>query len=70
MDLAQSRLVGVPTPDHEVAHPGATYGGGDISRRDLANARLMQMGADLYRLMGLEEIPDGEIAAVVRAAGP
>jgi hypothetical protein len=71
-DLGSAGLLGVVASSGQVVPPSATVGGlggfgtwgGEV---DLTTMQLTDMGRALYRLMGLDQVPDAELEQVASA---
>lgn len=71
-DLAGAGLLGVINSDGQLVGVGETIGGlggfqtygGGV---DLTTVQLTEMGKNLYRLMGLDQVPDDHLMRVARA---
>jgi hypothetical protein len=68
-DLGAIGLIGFMQGDGSVAMPANVWGPNQLDAHSLGKISLTQIGADLYRLAELQEIPDedqNEVAAAVR----
>jgi hypothetical protein len=60
-ELADLAIIGIETSDRRIVKPSGRWAGGDIENLEaLGNLRLMEMGRDLYDLMGLAQISTDE----------
>lgn len=60
-DLGQNGFIGFLQEGGHTARPSATLGGGDFRAIALARIGATAVGQQLYRLMRLERVPDGDL---------
>jgi hypothetical protein len=53
-------LIGIRQKDGTTLPAAGTWGGGDLTRHDLSTVTLSDIGQDLYDLLGLSHVPNGE----------